>query len=834
LRKELKEREALLANRPKYQTSSDEDEILALVDQVLSSHPFPEEAGLDDVGNDFPYDGDDVFMLEDGDDLVGFGDTEERYDGKFSSSEEEYDVPNPFLDIDRVAPESNLSVKESTTLLFAYAIRHKLSMAALADLLILLRLHLSEQAKLPFTEYRLEKNLNVDMTNVTKLYYCDNCEHPVQSSCGKDICAKCKTAFDVNALQKEGKYFLMFDVRRSLESLLKVKEVSSSLVTSLTKRSQRKAKPSKDRSYKDIVDGDCYRKLNLGENDVTCTINTDGVNVFKSSNFSLWPIYLSLNELPYKLRRKHTKLVGLWFGKSKPSFTTFLTPFVEQCNSLSEEGLSWEAEGVKLQSKVFFTIVAADSVARAPLQGLKQYNGSYSCPKCLNKGQSHTLFEGGNKWIFLPGVYAVRNKRQFLRHVKVLQKQLSRGGRQDCFGVNNFSPFLHLLQFDIVKGFIIDYMHTGLLGVLRRITFTLISSQNSNQDFYLGPRSQDLINARLAKVKIPSEVNRTMRDLNEIAKWKANEWKVWMLVCVPILNGILEERYLLHLCQLVVGLLLLLGDDILPEEINFAEELLIDFNRTTLEYYSADEMTYNNHLLTHAADCVRDWGPLWAYSLFQFENANGVLGDLFQGTRVVGMQIVKKVIIIQELRSTGSSCMTNSKSTSFMESLMDNKAYHAKFYRCRNGVTFLGVRKKYTLNDEEKKILLKKQYSVPNIENIWSYRNMLLNGKKFSKSDSSKINDCVVEIYASTYIVRQLLLLEFNDATSSAVCFVNKVDTAELTSEILTPGIMKVTGIKSPLQVYPCNLINPSKFVTIYNEDCLTHICKLPNRSEVE
>jgi len=40
----------------------------------------------------------------------------------------------------------------------------------------------------------------------------------------------------------------------------------------------------------------------LPDNFVTLTLNTDGIPVFKSSGYSFWPLYLTLNELPFKLR----------------------------------------------------------------------------------------------------------------------------------------------------------------------------------------------------------------------------------------------------------------------------------------------------------------------------------------------------------------------------------------------------------------------------------------------------------------------------------------------------------------------------------------------------
>ena len=47
----------------------------------------------------------------------------------------------------------------------------------------------------------------------------------------------------------------------------------------------------------------------------------------------------------------------------------------------------------------------------------------------------------------------------------------------------------------------------------------------------------------------------------------------------------------------------------------------------------------NVHLLKHIPNCVRDWGPLWAYSCFSFESMNGHLKRYFHGTRCMNVQI---------------------------------------------------------------------------------------------------------------------------------------------------------------------------------------------------
>ncbi len=54
--------------------------------------------------------------------------------------------------------------------------------------------------------------------------------------------------------------------------------------------------------------------------------NTDGIPVFRSSKFSIWPLYFRINELSPKKRglKDNMILAGLWFGQSKPNMNTYL------------------------------------------------------------------------------------------------------------------------------------------------------------------------------------------------------------------------------------------------------------------------------------------------------------------------------------------------------------------------------------------------------------------------------------------------------------------------------------------------------------------------------
>ena len=48
--------------------------------------------------------------------------------------------------------------------------------------------------------------------------------------------------------------------------------------------------------------------------------------------------------------------------------------------------------------------------------------------------------------------------------------------------------------------------------------------------------------------------------------------------------------------------------------------------------------THKVHLLSHAVACVR-WGPLWAYSTFDFEGMNHQVKKLFHGSQDMNKQV---------------------------------------------------------------------------------------------------------------------------------------------------------------------------------------------------
>ena len=77
---------------------------------------------------------------------------------------------------------------------------------------------------------------------------------------------------------------------------------------------QKVSSKSPDADISDVTDGQLYKErferngyfrgeaVKNGEVHLSLQINTDGVSLFRSSNFSIWPVYFVINELPPSMR----------------------------------------------------------------------------------------------------------------------------------------------------------------------------------------------------------------------------------------------------------------------------------------------------------------------------------------------------------------------------------------------------------------------------------------------------------------------------------------------------------------------------------------------------
>ena len=173
-----------------------------------------------------------------------------------------------------------------------------------------------------------------------------------------------------------------------------------------------------------------------------------------------------------------------------------------------------------------------DSVARPIVQNRVQFNGYSGCSWCYHIGK---YFQGSMRYPLLINDPKLRTHEEHVNSVnRVIESNVNSKKRADC-GVKGKSLLLDIKHFDIVWNLPPDYMHGALMGVTKQL-YSFWASNLSKLD-------KEALNKRMTNVKLCRDLQRSLRPLNYSAKYKALEWKIWLLfVSIPCLQNILNEK----------------------------------------------------------------------------------------------------------------------------------------------------------------------------------------------------------------------------------------------------------------------------------------------------
>ncbi|KAK3920760.1 Procathepsin L [Frankliniella fusca] len=399
-------------------------------------------------------------------------------------------------------------------------------------------------------------------------------------------------------------------------------------------------------SYSDVYDGTFYQDLwksgVLGNGDtLTFQWYTDGASLYTSSSTSVWPLYLTINELPFVERYKKENLLvpAIWVGPVKPPGSLLVSAIYPDMKLLSS-GVDFEVdceENKKLKGIVICG--TGDTPGRSLMLNLVQFNGAHSCQECEDEGEPRFNCPGVRLYPFKPIANLVpRTLEKMLQYAKRGTEEIA------CFGVRGPSGLSKIMP-NFLIGTAIDSMHQLYGGVTRKITALLLSTKAEDKKFSLSDYHQSLDN-KLMSIKPPAHVPRVPRSLKELASWKMKELKAWLLdYSLPVLSGVLPEMYLNHHASLVAASQLLNSDTVSEVNLNTAKILLEKYVQYVADLYDPNVLTINFHLLVHLADKVQALGPLWVNSCFPLESINGIILSLVHGTRWAERQIASSMQI---------------------------------------------------------------------------------------------------------------------------------------------------------------------------------------------
>lgn len=508
-----------------------------------------------------------------------------------------------------IYPGATVTQGQGLLAVILFILRHHLT-AAQDDLMALLNILIPNLAL-------TAKYLSDKIPAVSTVFYCENCQNSMGKNPINGCCLHCGTEFIKSNSTKSGLFFLFTSLKDLLKNILK--NHGTELLPKIIKHGH---------DITDVMDGRMYQNLLkqglLAEDDLTLSWNCDGVPI---DSYSIWPLQFTINELPYTQRKENVIVAGLWFGRKNPNMNTFLKPFIDECCGLARNPFQWiDNNGTVHSSKVFTLVCSSDAVARPLLRNCKRFNGEFGCDWCLHPG---TIVKKGSGSM---RSYPYDEEKQAARSDGIFKVNAIQADKT-CTpknGVKGLSLLSLLPLFDIVFGFVPDYLHSVLLGVSRQLMLLWLNPDDNTKPWYIGQQISQL-DSHLLRLKPPLEIIGSPRSFKYIQYWKASEWRAFLLFyAIAVLPGVLHPIYVQHFFLLSFSMHILLQTSISQRELQMAHEYLVLFVVKMKALYGEENVTFNCHQLIHLTESVQNWGPLWATSTFSFERNNGNLRALLR------------------------------------------------------------------------------------------------------------------------------------------------------------------------------------------------------------
>jgi hypothetical protein len=641
-----------------------------------------------------------------------------------------FQVPLEGEDLDRpLYDNADITLKEALIVIVAFVLSEGTTSSGLDSLLKLLSALLPRDSILPDTKYLFNKVFSGSFGTHQYKLYCPTCENFVNVDTNDTniySCDNCQEQYQKTKLMEKGNFFIYLPIAPQLARLLQRKDIGSNLSYRFDRN---KENPD---AFSDIYDGDMYRSLGDGAllrdpTSISLTFSTDGLPIFHSSNYAVWPLQAIVNELPSKLRTENVLLFGLWFGPRKPHMNVFLEPFAQEMTELHETGFNWiNQENEVISSHVYACAFPCDSIARCQVQNIKQFNGVNGCSWCFHPGQ---VVPKGNGFV---RSYTYMNDVHERTHASMMADAVDAVEAGDPVnGVKGPSNLMQIPEFDMVKGFVVDNLHCVDLGISRQLANLWLEPSNNQQEWYIGTRVTDL-DKRLALIHPPYEITRLPRSLSDRKHWKGSEWHFWLLqLGIPVLRGILPVVYLKHLMLLVEGIQLLSQTEIKVADIERADVCLNIFVSQFGMLYGAENVTYNVHQLLHIADSVKNWGPLWCYSTYIFEGYMQTILKLFHGTQAVPLQIVNRFSLWSNLMSLSESIVSSDNTSIQVRHYLKQSLYGLPLQRVTKigDATMVGKGIRKVL-DAEEIFIIERLLQTDVDPHVVMYKKVICNGLK--------------------------------------------------------------------------------------------------------
>ena len=668
--------------------------------------------------------------------------------------------------------------------------------------------------------YHFKKYLKVISPEAKVYFFC--CESLFIEDAIPSHCPECTTSLSRKKLAQDGKYF----IQPSLKHLIRLVLEEPTLEEKIKTQSDYQRQDCANEVITDVHNTDRYRAIVESTSpqfseylpQITINFNLDGVAHTKSLKSSMYPLQVTINELPPRLRSHHI-LIPFLFIKRTVDFKDFmLNPLLEECKNLYYEGVTWNAaSGLNHTTQVILFSLNTDSVQKPTLLGIAGHGGYNACPKCLQPGRNVKKGNGDLRAYPCPAT----------PHEERTLQDLGQHGQ-------TFMPLLRQVPgFHIYRDTGIDSMHCIYLGVFKTL-FKILFKDNAGKGkpFFLGADGLQLANEIMENVRSTSFLTRGIRLPTDSIHWKAHEWREWgLLYSVYVLHTMVDmgrfpRRYYEHWLLLSVGVGILNSSSITPVQLKEAERLLHLWSRDFTELYTDKNCLFNLHLVVHLPSTVARLGPLWCTSLFQFENYNTILLNSMNGPRYILEQITSRLgwrHSIERLR-TEVSKQSQQHVVPLVDKMMNRRSPMSKPV-CKGSYQMIHL-------TEEQSDLINSvgdyDVTVRSYERV-SYRNLTFSTYSYSHKNY-KQDLCY--FYSNVYGYGRIDKIVIAPRSPDCLVFFNPVNGSNLLSNgAVCPYILSQATVNSQLKVMNAECLN-KQTITMHNMDYTMFLMYKPNDVE--
>lgn len=650
---------------------------------------------------------------ESDEDIVDCSDEDGNEDDEWSDADSTFDETE-YLNSE-LYPGAPITVAEFLLCVSAIKLRNQASDEIIKDFLALVAIICITPHKCPTSLYKFKQFFASTDVPIKKHYYCPKCitlinnsetdlhnDESIDNEAILDNIYNCGcTDFD------KGSYFIEIPLISQLEYFFQCpgnyNKINNTLVKETTEVDLQEN--DDDITYKDIDDGSIYKELSqenrilFYENSLAFMWYTDGIQIFKSSKYSIWAFYLIMLNLPFeeRYRIQNMILVALWFGDKKPDPNLFLNPLKKSLRNLFK-GVNMYVKDLNDVIKFRGIIICgtADLPAKSLFLQMNQYNGKFGCQVCTDEGETvdrRRVYKHTDN-------FEIRTEVDTLEHA---QEALDR--KVAVFGVKG-PTVISKICYNFITSTIVDIMHCLFQGQTKKMLELWFDPKYKNENFSIYV-FVDVVDYRLCSIKPPSHVQRRPRPIKtHLSYWKSSNLKDWLLYyALPTLNGILPTEYYDHFKLLVFASYVLCQEKITSSVLSLAEAAINKFSSQFEYLYGLTHMSCNLHSLRHLPAGVRKTGPCKVTSCFPLEDLNGKLKALIHGSKSPHLQIVFNLSLYIKMYVMKNDWLNeNSKASSFCKSLL-SPTKKLKLHNVNNIYSIVGPLSKLKENNPYKNLI---------------------------------------------------------------------------------------------------------------------------------